>query len=105
MSTKKGIPVMIVYELDLTDEQAAYISDLDVQIFWSPSDRHTLRTQLSMINGVYDVEYDMVNVQHGVTLHVNMVNDTDALWTRINKTVETYCATPLAIEPDEEDES
>lgn len=107
MSTKKGQAVATIYEINFSPEQAAHISDLDVQIFWNTSHEglNMLRTQLHMINGVYDVEYDMVNVEDGVTVQINAVNDTDEVWEQINKTVEAFLATPLAIEPAEEGQS
>jgi len=92
-----------VYDREFTPEQAAHISDLDVQIIWNTSheDFYTLENQLLRITGVR-VDYDRHNMHHGMTIQLNTVDDTDEAWEQINKTIETFLATPLAIEPAEE---
>ena len=106
MTDFKREVVSKVYDLEFTPEQAAYISDLDVQIIWKTSHNHldTLEDQLHLINGVY-VEYDRHNMHHGMTIQLNTVDDTDEVWKQINNTIEEFLATPLAIEPNEDDES
>lgn len=107
MSTEKGEVLAKVYELNLTPEQAIHLGELAVQISWNMSHEglNSLETQLNSIEGVWDTDYDEMNVHHGVTITINTVDDTDELWEQINKTVETFLATPLAGEPDEDAES
>ena len=104
MNNFKGEVVASTYELNFTPRQAAHISDLEVQIFWNMShkDLARLHDQLHLISGVWDVEYDMHNMDQGIALTINTVDDTDEAWEKINKTVETFLSTPLAMEPAEE---
>lgn len=105
MSAAKGTVIARIYAIELTTEQARHVNDLDVQIIWNTSHEglETLSSQLDKIDGVHDTNYDLMFVHQDITLRLDDENDTDEVWEQINKTIEVFLATPLAIEDDEDE--
>jgi hypothetical protein len=107
MSTTKGTVFATSYGIDLTREQALHLNDLDKQSFdynWYNIDEYlTLSSQLDKLDGIYDTNYDLMFVYEGVTFRLDIEDDTDENWVKINKTIQDYLARELAPDPDEDE--
>lgn len=103
MSAEKGTVFATNYGIALTREQTLHLNDLDNQSFdcehYQIDEYETLSTQLDKLDGIYNTDYDLMFAYDGLTFQLEIDDDTDENWEKINKTIWDYLARKLALDP------